>query len=67
MSADGNPPKAAPPLFIPQRRSYRICALCELPVGESQFCVVLKSGGRLHFDCYLNNAYYSIPALESSQ
>ena len=67
MSADGNPPKAVPPLFIPLRRSYRICALCDLPVGDSQFCVVLKSGGRLHFDCYLSEPYYSIPVLDPPQ
>lgn len=67
MSADENPPKAALPPSIPLRRSYRICALCDLPIGESQLCVVLKSGGRLHFDCYLSEPYYSIPALDSPQ
>lgn len=67
MSADGNPPKVVPSLSFPLLRSYRTCALCKLPIGESQFCVGLSSGGRLHLDCYLSNAYHSIPALDSSQ
>ena len=67
MSADGNPPKAVPTLLTALLRSHRTCALCQLPIGESQFCVRLKSGGRLHLDCYLNNAYHSIPALDSAQ
>lgn len=67
MSADGNPPMAASPYAVPMRRSYRICPVCDLPIGESQLCVVLNSGGRLHFDCYVSSAYYAIPALGSSQ
>jgi hypothetical protein len=67
MSADGNPPKAVPPFPISLLRSCRTCALCALPIGESQFCVGLKSGGRLHLDCYLSNAYHSTPARDPSQ
>jgi len=39
---------------VPQRRWYdHVCAHCELPIGESQFCIGLKSGRSLHLDCYL--------------
>jgi hypothetical protein len=54
MSADGNAPKAVPPLPIPLLRSNRACALCQLPIGESQFSIGLMSGGSLHLDCYLS-------------
>lgn len=64
MSADGSKPKAPPslptqpsqqrPATPLRRRSDRICVSCELPIGESEFSVGLRSGRSLHLDCYLS-------------
>jgi len=54
MSADGNAPKGVPPLYIPLLPANRFCALCELPIGESEFSVGLSTGRSLHLNCYLS-------------
>lgn len=64
MSAENNSPKAVFPSFTPisdgeistpqRRRSDRVCAHCDLPIGGAQFSVGLKSGRNLHIECYLH-------------
>lgn len=62
MSTDNTTPKVLSSFIplseqepeIPQRRrSDRVCALCQLPFGKSQFSVGLRSGRNLHLECYL--------------
>jgi len=51
---------------VSQRRWYdQLCVHCELPIGESQFSIGLRSARSLHLDCYL--AIYSARPAASSE